>query len=84
MRGSEQSPSKLSRLGANPGQLALAWCLKNEDVSTVILGATKVEQIQDNCKALQIVEKITPDVMKEIEDILANKPAPAPTFGRER
>ena len=73
-----------SRLGGNPGQLTLAWCLKNENVSTVILGATKVEQIHDNCKALQIVQKITPDVMKEIEEILGNKPAAPPTFGRER
>ena len=72
------------QLGANSGQLALAWCLKNENVSTVILGATKVEQIQDNCKALQILPKITPEIHEQIEKILDNKPTPAPMFGRER
>ena len=73
-----------TRLGGNPGQLALAWCLLNENVSTVILGATKVEQIHDNCKSIQILKKITPEIREEIEKILDNKPAPAPTFGRER
>ena len=72
------------RLGGKVSQLALAWCLKNENVSTVILGATKVEQIHDNCKAVQLVPKITPEIMEEIEGILANKPEPAPTFGRNR
>ncbi|KAH8660239.1 voltage-gated potassium channel subunit beta-3 [Xylariales sp. PMI_506] len=72
------------RLGGNVSQLALAWCLKNPNVSTVILGATKTEQIEDNCKALQLVDKITPEVLEEIEAILDNKPAAAPTFGRER
>ena len=73
-----------NKLGGSVSQLALAWALKNENVSTVILGATKVQQIHDNCKALQIVQKITPEVMKEIEDVLANKPPAPPTFGRER
>ncbi|KAI9687222.1 MAG: hypothetical protein M1822_002265 [Bathelium mastoideum] len=72
------------RLGANTSQLALAWCAKNENVSTVILGATKVEQIIDNCKALALLEKLTPDVLKEIEDILETAPKPRPTFGRDR
>lgn len=72
------------RLGGNVGQLALAWAAKNENVSTVILGATKVEQIHDNCKALGLIEKLTPEIMEEIEEILENKPKPAPTFGRSR
>lgn len=72
------------RLGGNVTQLSLAWCVKNENVSTVILGATKVEQIIDNCKAIQMVDKITPDVMSEIEKILDNKPSPPLTFGRDR
>jgi len=72
------------RLGGNMTQLALAWCVKNENVSTVILGATKTEQIIDNCKAIQLVSKIDDKVMAEIEEILANKPAGAATFGRDR
>ncbi|KAK9481449.1 NADP-dependent oxidoreductase domain-containing protein [Lipomyces starkeyi] len=46
------------KLGGNVGQLALAWAAKNENVSTVILGATKVEQIDDNCGALKLIESI--------------------------
>lgn len=71
-------------LGGNTAQLALAWAAKNENVSTVILGATKVEQIEDNCKALALIPKLTPEMMEKIEGILDNKPKPAPTFGRER
>jgi len=72
------------RLGGNVSQLALAWAAKNENVSTVILGATKVEQIVDNCGALKLLDKLTPEVMEEIEGILQNKPKPTPTFGRSR
>jgi len=72
------------RLGGSVSQLALAWAAKNPNVSTVILGATKVDQIHDNCKALKLMDKLTPEVMQEIEDILDNKPAPTPVYGRER
>jgi aryl-alcohol dehydrogenase-like predicted oxidoreductase len=72
------------RLGGNVSQLALAWCAANPNVSTIILGATKIEQIHDNCQALKLVEKLTPEVMEEIEEILANKPPAAPTYGRSR
>ncbi|KAF2084012.1 voltage-gated potassium channel subunit beta-3 [Saccharata proteae CBS 121410] len=72
------------KLGGSASQLALAWAAKNENVSTVILGATKVEQIHDNCKALTLMPKLTPEVMEEIEEVLQNKPKAAPTFGRER
>lgn len=72
------------KLGGNASQLALAWAAKNENVSTVILGATKVEQIHDNCKALALLGKLTPELMEEIEEILGNKPKPAPKYGRER
>ena len=71
-------------LGGNPAQLALAWAASNTNVSTVILGATKVEQIKDNCKALALIPKLTPEVKEKIEGILENKPKPAPTYGRER
>ncbi|TID18020.1 putative voltage-gated potassium channel subunit beta [Venturia nashicola] len=72
------------RLGGNTTQLALAWAASNPNVSTVILGATKVEQIHDNCKAIQILDKLTPDILKEIEEILDNKPKGTPDFGRAR
>ncbi|KAK6078482.1 voltage-gated potassium channel subunit beta 2 [Seiridium cupressi] len=72
------------RLGGNVAQLSLAWTLKNPNVSTVILGATKTEQIEDNIKALKLSEKITPEILEEIEKILDNKPTPTPTYGRDR
>jgi aryl-alcohol dehydrogenase-like predicted oxidoreductase len=72
------------KLGCNIGQLALAWAAQTANVSTVILGATKVEQIHDNCGALKLIEKLTPEGMEEIEEVLQNKPKPAPTYGRSR
>jgi len=72
------------KLGGNVTQLSLAWCIKNENVSTVILGATKVAQIEDNVGALKLVSKLTPEVMEDIEKILDNKPAPPASFGRDR
>lgn len=61
-------------LGCSMTHLALAWVIKNENVSTCILGASKPEQIVDNLKALDVLPKLTPDVMQLIEDILDNKP----------
>jgi voltage-dependent potassium channel beta subunit len=55
-------------------QLALAWCLKNPNVSTVITGASKVSQVTENMKALNVLPKLTPAVMDRIEQILQNKP----------
>jgi aryl-alcohol dehydrogenase-like predicted oxidoreductase len=62
------------KLDATTTQLALAWAAKNPNVSTVILGATKVEQVKDNCGALKLLPKLTPEIMEEIEKILDNKP----------
>ncbi len=61
-------------------QLALAWCLKNPHVSTVITGASKPQQVTENMKAIDVVEKLTPDVMERIEGILDNTPAPEEDF----
>lgn len=58
--------------------------MKNPNVSTVILGATKVAQIEDNCKAMTLVPKLTPEIMDKIEEILANKPNAPATYGRQR
>ena len=59
--------------------LAIAWCLKNENVSTVMLGASKTSQLKENFKAVEAKTKLTEDVMEKIEKILDNKPT-APTF----
>ncbi|MFV1949690.1 MAG: potassium channel beta subunit family protein [Anaerolineales bacterium] len=68
------------KLGCTTAQLALAWCLLNPNVSTVITGASKPEQVKDNMKAIDIVDKLTPDVVESIEDILDNKPDFPPDF----
>jgi aryl-alcohol dehydrogenase-like predicted oxidoreductase len=57
-------------LGIPLSQMAIAWCLKNPNVSTVITGASRVEQMRENMNAMDVVEKLTPDVMNRIEDIL--------------
>jgi len=57
-------------------QMSLAWCLKNPNVSTVITGASRPEQVQENMKALEVVDRLTPEVMERIEAILGNKPEP--------
>jgi len=62
------------KLGCTMSQLALAWCVKNPNVSTVITGATKVSQVVENFASLKFVSKLTPDIMTEIEGVLKNKP----------
>ena len=67
-------------LGSSMAQLALAWCLKNPDVSTVITGASRPEQVRENMGALDLVGRLTPEVMERIEGILDNKPEPWPDY----
>lgn len=55
-------------------KLAIAWCLKNPNVSTVILGATKIDQLKENLDALAVKPKLGEKVLSKIEDILGNKP----------
>jgi len=62
------------KLGCTLAQLAIAWCIKNKNVSTVITGATKPEQVTENFKALGVASKLTDQVLEEIEAVLANKP----------
>jgi len=57
-------------LGIPLAQMALAWCLKNPNVNTVITGASRLEQVHENMKAMDVVEKLTPDVMERVEKIL--------------
>lgn len=62
-------------LDCSMAQLALAWCAKNPHVSTVITGASRPDQVQENMKALDVMPKLTPEVMGRIEGILKNKPS---------
>lgn len=69
-------------LGCTVGQLALAWVARNPNTSTVILGATSPAQVLDNLKAIDVIPKLTPEILEKIENIVKNKPKPPPTFGR--
>lgn len=62
--------------------LALAWVARNPNTSTVILGASRPEQVLENLKALEVLPKLTSDVLERIEAILDNEPASIPTYGR--
>ena len=61
-------------LGMTMGQLAIAWALAYNNVSTCILGASKVEQLEENCKALENLDKVTPEICQRINKILNNAP----------
>ncbi|MEO6166560.1 MAG: aldo/keto reductase [Chitinophagales bacterium] len=61
-------------LNVSLAKFSLAWCLKNPNVSTVLLGASRVEQLKENLAAIEVVPQLTEEVMKSIEDILKNKP----------
>lgn len=61
------------KLGISQSQLAVAWCLKNPNVSSVITGASKPEQIEQTVGALKILDKLTPEIMAEIDEITGNK-----------
>jgi voltage-dependent potassium channel beta subunit len=56
-----------NELGCTLAQLALAWCLKNPRVSSVITGATRVSQLQENMKAPQVAERLVPEVQARID-----------------
>lgn len=61
-------------LGLSLPVLAIAWCLKNQNVSTVMLGASKTSQLKENFKAIEAKTKLTLEVMELIEKALNNKP----------
>ena len=77
----EDKVAKVVKLGALANelevtlpQLSIAWCISNKNVTTAILGATKKEQLLDNLKSLEVLEKITPEVKEKIDEIMGNKP----------
>jgi len=63
-------------LGISPAQLAIAWCLKNPAVSTVILGASRPDQLKENLDAAGKVAALDDEVMRRIEEVLRNRPEP--------
>lgn len=62
-------------LGISLPKLAIAWCLSNPHVSSVILGASKVEQLEETLQSPDVLPLLTPEVVQRMEDILGNKPA---------
>jgi aryl-alcohol dehydrogenase-like predicted oxidoreductase len=82
LRDTASGPSAAPRLAAIPKlakiateldttlpRLGVAWCLKNPRVSTVILGASRVAQLQENLGAIEIVERLTPAVLARLDKI---------------
>ena len=79
-RVTEETVAKVRKLGEvaqaldiKLSQLALAWCLKNPNVSTAIIGASKPEQVTENAAAADYVDRLTDEVMQQIEAILSDK-----------
>jgi voltage-dependent potassium channel beta subunit len=70
----QQLQSLANELGCSLPALSIAWCIKNPNVTTAILGATKKEQLIDNLTALKAVELLTSEVISKIEAIMQNKP----------
>ncbi|XP_023812840.1 voltage-gated potassium channel subunit beta-2-like [Oryzias latipes] len=63
------------RLGCTLPQLAIAWCLRNEGVNSVLLGASRPEQLEENIGAIQVLPKLSVSVIAEVDSILRNKPS---------
>jgi voltage-dependent potassium channel beta subunit len=64
-----------NKMGVSLATLSIAWCIKNPNVTTAILGATKKVQLLENLKAIEVLPLMTADVMEKIEKIVNNKPA---------
>ena len=69
------------KLNCSVSQLAIAWCIKNKNVSTVLLGATKHSQLEENFGAIEVARRMTAEDMAAIDEILANKPESYSGFG---
>lgn len=65
-------------LGMTPAQFAVAWCLKNQHVSTVILGASQEKQLEETLKSPSFADLLTPEVMNQVDELLDNKPVHQP------
>ena len=69
------------KLNCSVSQLALAWCVKNKNVSTVLLGATKPSQLEENFGAIEVARRLTDEDMAAIDEILGNRPEPYGGYG---
>jgi voltage-dependent potassium channel beta subunit len=70
----EELSELAKELGVSMASLSIGWCIKNPHVTTAILGATKKEQLLDNLKAVDAMQKLTPDILEKIERIMYTKP----------
>jgi aryl-alcohol dehydrogenase-like predicted oxidoreductase len=66
-----------NELGVSTAALSIAWCIKNPNTTTAILGATNKEQLKENLKALEALPKLTDEIVTRIEEIVGTKPKPA-------
>ena len=73
LRKVEELKAMAKELGLSLPVFAIAWCLKNPRVSTVMLGASKVPQLEENLKAVEAQDKLTPEVMARVENALAGE-----------
>ncbi|CAG9314361.1 unnamed protein product [Blepharisma stoltei] len=64
-------------LGCTQAQLALAWVIKNPDVSTAIMGASAPHHLEDNINSVDVLDKLSPEILARIEELLENRPAPS-------
>eukprot|EP00358_Blepharisma_japonicum_P003202 CAMPEP_0202948836 /NCGR_PEP_ID=MMETSP1395-20130829/14679_1 /ASSEMBLY_ACC=CAM_ASM_000871 /TAXON_ID=5961 /ORGANISM="Blepharisma japonicum, Strain Stock R1072" /LENGTH=321 /DNA_ID=CAMNT_0049651291 /DNA_START=71 /DNA_END=1036 /DNA_ORIENTATION=+ len=64
-------------IGCTQAQLALAWVIKNPDVSTAIVGASSIKQLEDSLGCVEVSKKLTPEILVRIEDALGNRPSPS-------
>ncbi|TKS76911.1 Voltage-gated potassium channel subunit beta-2 [Collichthys lucidus] len=62
------------RLGCTLPQLAIAWCLRNEGVNSVLLGASRTDQLMENIRAIQVLPKLSLSIVSEVDNLLGNKP----------
>jgi len=69
-----------SELECTVSQLAIAWVYKNQNVSTIILGASSVAQLQENLKSIEVAKKLTDEIMTRIDEATGTKPTPVPEF----
>ncbi|MBK8153612.1 MAG: aldo/keto reductase [Saprospiraceae bacterium] len=70
----ERLKTLADRLGVSLAQFAIAWCAQNPNVSTVILGASRLSQLEENLGALEVLPYFTEELNKQVEKILENKP----------
>ncbi|KAM6924950.1 voltage-gated potassium channel subunit beta-2-like [Xenentodon cancila] len=68
------------RINCTLPQLAIAWCLRNDRVNAVLLGASRIDQLVENIRAIQVLPRLSPSLVSEIDSILRNKPCSKKDF----